>query len=417
MNIDSKKFLIQFFGESSISIISLPGINSVEKIYTFINDNPASWINGDPEFLQQITDLDPGAGYFILSKDSSTVPYSLYNVNENIPNQQVIDKTKQIVSYLGSTISLSDYPNLTNHIEKIYTFLNDSPAVWINGDPDFLQAFTTLDNSKSYLIVSNANSLPYLLWSGAEITPTPTVSETPTSTPAATPTPTVSATLALTPEPTSTPTPTPGLVSITYVANYDGGNISIVGLFSETPTPTPTQTATQTPTNTVSATLTATPTATSTRTPTPTQTKTPTPTKTTTPTPTISSFDLTTTSSVSYDKLLSSNITMTVNCNIPGATYQWYALFGDYGPNSGQTPSQNLSTNPSYTGPEIFINTTTYDPLFYSLVNNVIYSGVKTNSLVISNNATTSYNGVYKCLISYGSGQYINVYTGTRYMV
>jgi len=306
MNIESKKFLIQYFGGSSISIASLSGINNVEKIYSFIDNNPASWINGDPEFLQQITNLDPNAGYFIISKDSSSVPYELQNVSETIPSQQIIDKTKQIVTFLGTSIVLSNYSGLTNNIEKIYAFSNDSPAVWINGDPDFLQAFTTLDNGKSYLIISNSNSLPYVLWSGAVVTPTPTVtiSQTPTATPTATLTATPTATLTATPTatltatpsatltatptitstvtptatatvtptktptatpntvgpditpsttPTNTPTPTPsvtsGLSPMAYVANFDSGDISIVAYLESTPPPS--QTPTPTPSTSV----------------------------------------------------------------------------------------------------------------------------------------------------------------------
>jgi hypothetical protein len=105
---------------------------------------------------------------------------------------------------------------------------------------------------------------------------------------------------------------------------------------------------------------------------------------------------------------------MTINSDIVGATYRWYALFGDYQPNSNQTPVQNLSTLPNYIGQEIFINTSGYT--FIGLPNNTIYSGISTNTLTVSSLATTSYNGIYRCRISYGSGQYIDVNVGTRYI-
>jgi hypothetical protein len=287
MNIESKQFLIQYFGGSSISIGSLSGIDNVKKIYSFINGAAISWVNGDPEFLQQITNLDPNAGYFIISKDTASVPYELQNLSETIPSQQIIDKTKQIVTYLGSTIVLANYPGLTNNIEKICTFLNNAPVVWNNGDP--IQPFTTLDNGKSYLIVSNSNSLPYVLWSGAVVTPTPTVtiSQTPTLTSTPTPTATPTATLTATPSATLTATPTATLTATPSATLTATPTATLTATPSATLTATPTATLTATP----SATLTATPTATLTATPSATLTATPTATLTATPTatPTVTS--------------------------------------------------------------------------------------------------------------------------------
>jgi len=107
----------------------------------------------------------------------------------------------------------------------------------------------------------------------AIVTPTPTVTTTPTKTP----TPTRTASVTSTPTPTGTaavtPTPTPTRTA------------------SVTSTPTPTNTATKTPTPTVTTTQTQTPTNTATKTPTPTPTGTagvtPTPTKTPTGTPAV----------------------------------------------------------------------------------------------------------------------------------
>jgi hypothetical protein len=76
--------------------------------------------------------------------------------------------------------------------------------------------------------------------------------------------------------------------------------------------------------------------------------------------------------------------------------------------------SQNLITSPSYIGKEVFIDTAAYNNLFTSLVNNSIYSGVSTNTLTISSLATTSYNGVYRCIVSLNNKSLI-VDVGTRY--
>ena len=370
----------------------------------------------------------------------------------------------------------------------------------------------------------------------ATVTPTETSMATPTATASATPTATVTPTITETPIVQTTPTPTltSGLSSIAYIANFDSGDISIIGAFSIVPTLTPTTTPTlsitptrtATPTNT--RTPTTTPTRTQTRTPTPTLTRTP----TTTRTPTASPIILT----ASYNVQLNNNtITMSVTPNRNDVTYQWYGLLGAYPPsttfaydprnnfldtgidlvgnssrltisatgsinvgwpaypnsngpdgktevgsnasylNPNGTPfqaphgsligkigingsyfligssynqivttsgrlyvgmydtirgdnsgsftlnitsptigSQNLIASPSYIGKEVFIDTSAYSNLFDSLVNNSIYSGVSTNTLTISSSATTSYNGVYRCIVSFGNKSLV-VDVGTRY--
>ena len=123
-----------------------------------------------------------------------------------------------------------------------------------------------LDGSWNVFIVGSNNNVPSLTpTSTVTSTPTPTVTETPTNTP--TPTPTISETPTNTPTPTVTDTPTP------------------TPTVTETPTNTPTPTITDTPTPTPTVTETPTNTPTNTVTETPTNTQTPTNTITSTPTP------------------------------------------------------------------------------------------------------------------------------------
>jgi hypothetical protein len=118
-----------------------------------------------------------------------------------------------------------------------------------------------------------------------------------------------------------------------YVANFDSGDISIIGSFLVDPTPTPTST----PTNTNTPSITATKTVTPTRTPTPTLTRTPTPTLTRTPTPTSTPIIL----QASYDiEFNNNNIVMSIIPNRNDVTYQWYCLYGDY------PPTNDLIYNP-----------------------------------------------------------------------
>jgi alpha-tubulin suppressor-like RCC1 family protein len=76
--------------------------------------------------------------------------------------------------------------------------------------------------------------------------------------------------------------------------------------------------------------------------------------------------------------------------------------------------SQNLIASPSYIGKEVFIDTSAYSNSFSSLVNSSIYSGVSTNTLTISSLATTSYNGVYRCIMTFSNKSLI-IDVGTRY--
>jgi len=138
----------------------------------------------------------------------------------------------------------------------------------------------------------------------AVVTPTPTVTTTPTKTPRVTPTqtttpsvtPSVTPTKSQTPTPsvTKTQTPTPSITktqtptpSITASATRTP-TPSITASPTDTPNVTPTRTSTPTVTPSITASPTHTPPVTATKTPTPTQTGTPpvTPTNTPTPSPT-----------------------------------------------------------------------------------------------------------------------------------
>jgi len=137
-----------------------------------------------------------------------------------------------------------------------------------------------LDGSWNVFIVGSNNNVPSLTpTSTVTSTPTPTVTETPTNTP--TPTPTISETPTNTPTPTVTDTPTPTPTVTETPTNTPTPTITD----TPTPTPTVTETPTNTPTNTVTETPTNTPTNTVTPTVTPTNTQTPTNTLTQTPTP------------------------------------------------------------------------------------------------------------------------------------
>ena len=567
-NINSSKILTEYLGSSAIDINSLNNLSYIDKICKYVNDSLVCWDGDEPEFLRGFGNIDANTGYLILSKSSAVFPYTIWNYDPIIPATRSITTPYEIVTYLGANLILEDNPAFINNIIKIFSLTNNSPLTWIKGEPSFAQGFGSLEYGKTYLFVSS--NTPYLLYNSVAPTPTatstatPTATVTPTETPTVTPTetptntptvtatvtptetstatptatesatPTATATVTPTETPTTTnlnqtpiPTPTSGLSSIAYVANFDSGDISIIGAFSIVPTPTPTTTPTlsitptrtATPTNT--RTPTTTPTRTQTRTPTPTLTRTP----TTTRTPTASPVILT----ASHNVQLNSNIiTMSVTPNRNDVTYQWYALLGAYPPsttfvynprnnfldtgidlvgnssrltisatgtihigwpaypnsngpngksevgyndavsglphaaligkigingsyfligssydqivttsgrlyvgmydpirgdNSGSftlnitSPtigSQNLVSSPSYIGKEVFIDTSAYSNLFSSLVNNSIYSGISTNTLTISSLATTSYNGVYRCIMTFNNKSLV-IDVGTRY--
>jgi hypothetical protein len=140
----------------------------------------------------------------------------------------------------------------------------------------------------------------------AVVTPTPTLTRTPTNTPTVTPSPTDTPSVTPTVTPTKTATPTPSVTttktptpSVT-TTQTNSPTPSITASPTDTPsvtptnTPTPTQTGTPAVTPTVTPTITASPTdtpaVTPTKTPTPTQTGTPAVTPTNTPTPSATPF-------------------------------------------------------------------------------------------------------------------------------
>ena len=128
----------------------------------------------------------------------------------------------------------------------------------------------------------------------AVVTPTPTVTTTPTNTPTVTTTPTNTPTVTTTVTPSETPsvTPTPSVTTTSTPTSTASITPSVTATATLTPsvtttqTVTPSETASVTPTPSVTTTQTGTPPVTPTASATPAVTSTPTPTTTRTPTPT-----------------------------------------------------------------------------------------------------------------------------------
>lgn len=162
MNISSKISLIEFFALNSKNIQDLPNVANIDKIYTYINGSPVSWINGDPEFLQGFLSLSRLTGYLIVSNNSvSSYPYVLYTENDIYPYIKYINGIFEISTFLAPTTNLLDNTGIGAKINKIYRIINNSPVSWINGDPEFLQGFSSIENGQTYLIINKNNVVPY----------------------------------------------------------------------------------------------------------------------------------------------------------------------------------------------------------------------------------------------------------------
>ena len=162
MNISNKISLTEFFALNSKNIQDLPNVSNIDKIYTYVNGSPVSWINGDPEFLQGFLSLSRLIGYLIVSNNSvASYPYVLYTENDIYPYIKYINSIFEISTYLGTTTALSDNTGLGANINRLYRIINNSPVSWINGDPEFLQGFTSVENGQTYLIISKNNAIPY----------------------------------------------------------------------------------------------------------------------------------------------------------------------------------------------------------------------------------------------------------------
>jgi hypothetical protein len=162
MNISSKISLIEFFALNSKNIQDLPNVANIDKIYTYVNGSPVSWINGDPEFLQGFLSLSRLTGYLVVSNDSvPSYPYVFYSENDVYPYIKYINGLFEISTFLAPTTNLFDNTGIGSNINKIYRIVNNSPVSWINGDPEFLQGFSSIENGQTYLIISKNNIVPY----------------------------------------------------------------------------------------------------------------------------------------------------------------------------------------------------------------------------------------------------------------
>lgn len=162
MNISSKISLIEFFALNSKNIQDLPNVANIDKIYTYVNGSPVSWINGDPEFLQGFLSLSRLTGYLVVSNDSvPSYPYVFYSENDVYPYIKYINGLFEISTFLAPTTNLFDNTGIGSNINKIYRIVNNSPVSWINGDPEFLQGFSSIENGQTYLVISKNNVVPY----------------------------------------------------------------------------------------------------------------------------------------------------------------------------------------------------------------------------------------------------------------
>lgn len=162
-------------------------------------------------------------------------------------------------------------------------------------------------------------------------TPSPTPTQTVTETPSVTPTQTQTETPSQTPTQTETPTQTP-----------TGGTVPPTPTPTATQTLTPTNTPTETPTQTPTNTQTVTPTQTDTPTPTPTQTNTPTetPTQTVTPTETVTETPTNTPSQTATETPTNTPSTTETPTNTPSQTATETPT---------NTPSQTVTETPTET--------------------------------------------------------------------
>lgn len=174
-SINEKLTLIQYIGENSISISSLPGIENVSKIAKINSNSIITWESGVPDIFNGFTTLDRLEGYLVLSKDSSSFPYVLYSVAEIIPDITNIEKELQIVCFFCPDVLINNMnSNFINGVKKISKIENNSFITWNSGDPDFAQGFSSLNQNKTYFFLSKSNFLPINVCNIITITPTPT---------------------------------------------------------------------------------------------------------------------------------------------------------------------------------------------------------------------------------------------------
>ena len=186
----------------------------------------------------------------------------LSSSNASMPFLTTLDLYSNVKSISGRYPAITVFPVEEYNVVENYILQFKLPANLSVGNYDIIYF-----NDAGYFKASSTKRFTYFTVNGSLVTPTPTVTQTPTVTPTNTPTPSFTPTNTPTPSftPTNTPTNTP------------------TPSFTPTNTTTPTNTPTNTPTPSFTPTNTPTPTETPTNTPTPTVTPTNTPTNTPTP--------------------------------------------------------------------------------------------------------------------------------------
>tara|TARA_Y100000385_G_scaffold251545_1_gene274354 strand:+ start:29057 stop:36550 length:7494 start_codon:yes stop_codon:yes gene_type:complete len=106
VQITQKKQLLTYNESVDIQISSLQNLSNIDSIFNFdINGNLKTFVNGNT--FQGISELEVGEGYYVLSTDDATFPYTIYPTSESdIPDSVTVDRRTQILTYCGPDFDL-----------------------------------------------------------------------------------------------------------------------------------------------------------------------------------------------------------------------------------------------------------------------------------------------------------------------
>ena len=106
MQITQKKQLLTYNEAVDIQITSLQNLSNIDSIFNFdINGDLKTFVNGNT--FQGISELEAGEGYYVLSTDDATLPYTIYPTSESdIPDSVTVDRRTQILTYCGPDFDL-----------------------------------------------------------------------------------------------------------------------------------------------------------------------------------------------------------------------------------------------------------------------------------------------------------------------
>jgi hypothetical protein len=161
----SKQDIIQFRSSSSLDKIKLDSDDNDSSSESETDSNSFSNSNSS-------ADIKNKSQYFGIDDDKTNKMENMVFKSEKIYYET---RFSRIISGIVGSLAFQNFRErscehilmcndtkfIENILDDVYRIVNNSPVSWINGDPEFLQGFSSIENGQTYLIISKNNIVPY----------------------------------------------------------------------------------------------------------------------------------------------------------------------------------------------------------------------------------------------------------------